>query len=242
MGKFYTKEQKERAISFARLYGAKHAAITTGIELDAIRGWLEEEENRKKQEKLAKEEARKNRPRRPCRRNPYTEEQKAEALRLVEEIGYESASKELGMAMTTLSRWKKAIRLKAEADQAAQKKEARLSAKPNKAAGKKDAEVNAASDQSAQKKEAERSTRADQSAGKKDAEMNAVPDQTAARKKSAGINLVIQSQDGKEISIRQIAQMVPANTESVYVKAEEHKLYWVSRDGGIGSIHLWEGN
>ena len=212
MGKFYTKEQKERAISFARLYGAKHAAITTGIELDAIRGWLEEEENRKKQEKLAKEEARKNRPRRPCRRNPYTEEQKAEALRLVEEIGYERASKELGMAMTTLSRWKKAIRLKAEADQAAQKKEVG------------------------------RSARADQSAGKKDAEMNAVPDQTAARKKSAGINLVIQSQDGKEISIRQIAQMVPANTESVYVKAEEHKLYWVSRDGGIGSIHLWEGN
>jgi len=55
-----------------------------------------------------------------------------------------------------------------------------------------------------------------------------------------GINIVIQSNSGKMISASKICKKVPDNTELVYAKPEEGKLYYVLKDGSKGSTELWE--
>ena len=60
-------------------------------------------------------------------------------------------------------------------------------------------------------------------------------------KKAAGIpNIIIQSPMGGYITPVDIAKKVPKNTEDVYVRVDENKLYYVLKNGESGDVDIWE--
>jgi len=60
-------------------------------------------------------------------------------------------------------------------------------------------------------------------------------------KESYGLpNIIIQSPMGGIITTEDIAKKVPKNTEDVYVRVDENKLYYVLKDGESGSVDIWE--
>ena len=60
-------------------------------------------------------------------------------------------------------------------------------------------------------------------------------------KKAAGIpNIIIQSPMGGYITPADIAKKVPKNTEDVYVRVDENKLYYVLKNGESGDVDIWE--
>ncbi len=58
--------------------------------------------------------------------------------------------------------------------------------------------------------------------------------------KKAKLNVVIQSPMGGEITPEQIAAKLPKEAAEVYVRVDENRLYWVSKDGEAGSVEIWE--
>ena len=50
--------------------------------------------------------------------------------------------------------------------------------------------------------------------------------------------VLIESQSGSQITTSDILKKIPAGCESVYVKPEENKAYWVKGDDS-GSVDLW---
>lgn len=223
--KIFTAQQKELAITRAKMYGVRRAAIQTGIPVETIREWVGETTPAEKEKQMAG-------------RKTYTDEQKAEALKRVGEIGLRKAAKELGISTGSLMKWRADASLGKAADQGAA---AEIEAKKNTRAAvrkaKKAIEDTAAivSEQAAVSAVEVRKTAA--KAGRKVKQKAA--DTAAKIEDSLTVNIVIQSQDGKAVTAKEIIGMVPANTESVYVKAEEGRLYWVGRDGSSGSVDLW---
>jgi predicted transcriptional regulator len=62
-----------------------------------------------------------------------------------------------------------------------------------------------------------------------------------AVKESVGIpNIIIQSPMGGYITPADIAKKVPKNTEDVYVRVDENKLYYVLKNGESGDVDIWE--
>ena len=60
-------------------------------------------------------------------------------------------------------------------------------------------------------------------------------------KKAAGnLNIIIQSPMGGYITPADIAKKVPKNTEDVYVRVDENKLYYVLENGETGDVDIWE--
>ena len=59
---------------------------------------------------------------------------------------------------------------------------------------------------------------------------------TAARK--AKLAVVIQSPFGGEITPDEIAAKIPKEASEVYVRVDENKLYWVSKDQS-GAVDIW---
>ena len=60
-------------------------------------------------------------------------------------------------------------------------------------------------------------------------------------KKATGIpNIIIQSPMGGYITPADIAKKVPKNTEDVYVRVDENKLYYVLKNGESGDVDIWE--
>ena len=60
-------------------------------------------------------------------------------------------------------------------------------------------------------------------------------------KKAAGVpNIIIQSPMGGYITPADIAKKVPKNTEDVYVRVDENKLYYVLKNGESGDVDIWE--
>ena len=60
-------------------------------------------------------------------------------------------------------------------------------------------------------------------------------------KKAAGLpNIIIQSPMGGYITPADIAKKVPKNTEDVYVRVDENKLYYVLKNGESGDVDIWE--
>jgi Cu/Ag efflux pump CusA len=60
-------------------------------------------------------------------------------------------------------------------------------------------------------------------------------------KKVADIpNIIIQSPMGGHITPEDIAKKVPKNTEDVYVRVDENKLYYVLKNGESGDVDIWE--
>ena len=63
----------------------------------------------------------------------------------------------------------------------------------------------------------------------------------SVKRKAAGIpNIIIQSPMGGYITPADIAKKVPKNTEDVYVRVDENKLYYVLKNGESGDVDIWE--
>ena len=63
----------------------------------------------------------------------------------------------------------------------------------------------------------------------------------SVKRKAAGIpNIIIQSPMGGYITPADIAKKVPKNTEDVYVRVDENKLYYVLKNGENGDVNIWE--
>ena len=54
------------------------------------------------------------------------------------------------------------------------------------------------------------------------------------------VNIVIQSPMGGTITPAEILKKVPKDTKDVYVRVDDNKLYYVLKNGEIGSVDIWE--
>ena len=54
------------------------------------------------------------------------------------------------------------------------------------------------------------------------------------------VNIVIQSPMGGNITPAEILKKVPKDTKDVYVRVDDNKLYYVLKNGEIGSVDIWE--
>ena len=90
----------------------------------------------------------------------------------------------------------------------------------------------------ATKIEAKKKTRAT----RRKVEEAAAPAAEAAKKataKTRKVNLVFESLLGGTITPEDIIKMLPKEATSAYIKIEENTIYWVGKNGEMGSIEIW---
>ena len=76
---------------------------------------------------------------------------------------------------------------------------------------------------------------------KKDAEKAATPAASTKEEKKPEekkTKIIIQSPMGGNITPRQVLQKIPAGSDSVYIRVDENKLYWVKGDEN-GAVDIW---
>lgn len=61
----------------------------------------------------------------------------------------------------------------------------------------------------------------------------------AAKAKAGKVNLVFQSAMGGAITTEEITAKLPKDATDAYVKIEENKIYWVGKNGEMGSVDIW---
>lgn len=61
---------------------------------------------------------------------------------------------------------------------------------------------------------------------------------TAGKAKAARLEIVVQSPMGGNITAEEIAAKVPAGTDSVFVRVDQNKLWWVKGEES-GSVDIW---
>ena len=149
----------------------------------------------------------------------YTEEQKAEALRLVPELGIHGAAKEVGIPWQTITRWAAAAGVKKATEGAGEAITAVTEGIRN------DDTVVAA------EIEVKKTAR---KAGRKAKEI--VEDAKQAIAKPA-TKIIVQSPMGGEISVEEIEKKVPEGAE-VYVRVDQNKLWWRT-DAEEGNVDIW---
>ena len=193
-------------------------------------------------------------------RKTYTVEQKKAALEKVAELGITKASKELGISINSLVKWradagleytkkkvtaatKKAAATKEEVGKTVEEKataaEIEVKKKTRSAARKaKETAEKVAADVSEQAANSSVEIgKTVKKAGRKAKEK--ISDTAAKAERDSKLNIVVQSNDGHAITALQISKMVPEGTTDCYVKAEENKIYYVLKDGSTGSINIW---
>lgn len=69
-------------------------------------------------------------------------------------------------------------------------------------------------------------------------ETNAAAAKTARKAKAAKLDIIIQSPMGGNISAEEIAAKIPDGAESVFVRVDHNKLYWI-RGEETGSVDIW---
>ena len=63
--------------------------------------------------------------------------------------------------------------------------------------------------------------------------------ETAAKKPASKLEIIVQSPMGGNITAEEIAAKVPAGAESVFVRVDQNKLWWIKGEE-TGSIDIWE--
>jgi len=53
------------------------------------------------------------------------------------------------------------------------------------------------------------------------------------------VNLVFESLLGGAITPEEIIDMLPKEATDAYIKIEENTIYWVGKNGEMGSIDIW---
>jgi len=69
-------------------------------------------------------------------------------------------------------------------------------------------------------------------------ETKAAAKKTARKVKAAKLDIIIQSPMGGNISAEEIAAKIPEGAESVFVRVDHNKLYWI-RGEETGSVDIW---
>ena len=169
-------------------------------------------------------------------RKTYTEAQKAEILKKAAETSISAAAKEYGVDRKTISSWKtenseskKPIRKVKEtvAEKIDNKKLA-----DQMAVGR----VKAKRERKATDKATAKAEKATVKAADKEVKASKKP---AVKRQARKMNIVFQSQSGNGITSEQIAMRVPKEAVDVYAKLEENKIYWVGKNGEMGSVDIW---
>ena len=75
---------------------------------------------------------------------------------------------------------------------------------------------------------------------KTESEVQEKADEAEAKKAAPKNEVIIQSPMGGYITPADIAKKVPKNTEDVYVRVDENKLYYVLENGETGDVDIWE--
>mgnify|MGYP007056162595 FL=1 len=61
----------------------------------------------------------------------------------------------------------------------------------------------------------------------------------AARAKAAKLEIIVQSPMGGNITAEEIAAKIPAGSDSVFVRVDQNKLWWIKGEE-TGSVDIWE--
>lgn len=168
-------------------------------------------------------------------RKKVTEEVKATAKKVSDKAAAEKI--EVKKAVRTAARNTKAKAAETKEKVAETKKKGaakKVEKKETKAAAV--AEVKDTVD--ATKIEAKKKTRATRRKG----EEATAPAAEAAKKataKTRKVNLVFESLLGGTITPEDIIKMLPKEAASAYIKIEENMIYWVGKNGEMGSIEIW---
>ena len=174
-------------------------------------------------------------------RKNYTDEQKAEILKKAEETSVSEASKEYGVARKTISEWKSSAENTKKTHTGRKVKDA-VTAVAEKVDNAKLADQMAVGRVKAkhERKSTDKATaKADKAAVKAADKEEKAAKKPAAKRMARKKNIVFQSVSGGAVTAEQIALKVPKEAVDVYVKLEENKIYWVGKNGEMGSIDIW---
>ena len=165
-------------------------------------------------------------------KSTYTDEQKSAALSEVEKVGVRKAAETTGISLATLSRWVAKTREELGAEE--------VSAKVTRAKGKVEKAVSKAKDAAAAEEiEIKKGAR---KAGRKVKETAEVVDNAfksaVQAVKNAGLEIIVQSPMGGNISTAEIAAKLPEGTETVFVRVDQNKLWWIKGEE-TGSVDIW---
>ena len=61
----------------------------------------------------------------------------------------------------------------------------------------------------------------------------------AKKVKAAKVDMIFETNGGRQITPEEIAERVPKGVDAAYVKLEENKIYWV-KGTETGSVDIWE--
>ena len=61
----------------------------------------------------------------------------------------------------------------------------------------------------------------------------------ASKAKAAKLEIIVQSPMGGNITAEEIAAKIPAGAESVFVRVDQNKLWWIKGEE-TGSVDIWE--
>ena len=61
----------------------------------------------------------------------------------------------------------------------------------------------------------------------------------ASRAKAAKLEIIVQSPMGGNITTEEIAAKIPAGADSVFVRVDQNKLWWIKGEE-TGSVDIWE--
>ena len=90
------------------------------------------------------------------------------------------------------------------------------------------------------KKEAVKTTREAKTAVKKTAvKVEKAVKKPAAKAKMIKLEIIVQSPMGGNITAEEIAAKVPAGADSVFVRVDQNKLWWI-RGEETGSVDIWD--
>ena len=231
--KTYTEEQKAEILKYAedtsvaaaaRQYGVSNMTITRWKTAAKVTGDVEKVKTKAKTtgKKVAKK----------------TEEVAAEVKAEAAEVKDEVAAEKIEVKKTARAAARKTK------EKAAVKKEAKKEVKKVKAAEKAEVKEAVAAvvkdDVDAAKIETKKKT----AAAKRKVKEAVAPAAKAVKKpiekaKARKVNLVFESLLGGAVTPEEIIEMLPKEASDAYVKIEENTIYWVGKNGEMGSIDIW---
>jgi len=244
----FTSYQKERAMTRARMFGAHRAALQTGIPAETIAGWMQD----------ASEESTTNGLMQGASEESTSKGEKKASAKIIRKKSVSPKKKVIGNAkaakkekneqaevrsieMTTTRAGRK-TKESTKAESVTESKRTRSSRKAGEQTTT--ASVTEGKRTRTSRKAREQTTDAGLKKSQRAKTVRKTKERAAGTKTGSkqlnGINIVIQSNSGKMISASKICKKVPDNTELVYAKPEEGKLYYVLKDGSKGSTELWE--
>ena len=195
-------------------------------------------------------------------RKNYTEEQKAAVLARAKEIGISAAAREAGISVANVSKWNKAAKTAeaqelydkaadeateavadaiAEADLKMAEAEDAAQAIVDQAKAESKAAVKEAIDdkKTAVKIETKKKTAArTRKRAEKQEKVKAAVEKPVKKIRAAKMELVFESQGGRQIKPEEIATLVPKGCDAAYIKLEENKIYWV-KGSETGAVDIW---